>query len=115
MEEDEDGDHVDLVVAGHLGRGCGCYGTEVVTNAGIGDDKVKEGDIVGLERGDGGGGGGVVLIVYFYDDEGCVSSFGDVLEVLAGRGVADAGYDCVVWAREVGSQKAIANACVDIC
>ena len=97
MEEGEGGDYVDLVVPGHLGWRCVGYGPKVVTNAGIGDDEVKGGHVVCLERRDCGGRGGVIFVVDFDDDEGCGNGFGDVLEVLAGGRIADAGYDCVVW------------------
>jgi hypothetical protein len=115
FEEDEGGDDVDLVMAGHLSRGRASYRTKVVEDSGVGDDEVEGGDVVGgFERGDCGGGGGVVFVVDFDDDEGCVGGFGEGLEALAGGGVAYAGYDGVVWAGEIGLQEAIADSCVSV-
>lgn len=85
----------------------------MVGDAGVGNDQVEESDIVScLEGRNCGGGGGVVFVVDFDDDEACVGGFGNVLEVLAGGRIAYTGYDCVIWAGEVGFQETIADSSI---
>ncbi len=101
-----------MEVLGHLLRGCSGDWAKKLEDAGVGNDEVEFGDAVfGFQNSDCFFGVGIGAVVDFDNDECRIGSFREAVEVCAGGGVADSGYDSVIWAGKEESEEAIADSC----